>query len=184
MRITGGILGSRRLQSIESDGLRPATDRLRETLFDILVNIIEIDGAAGLDLYAGVGSVGFEAISRGAAGVVFVESDRKVTEVLRRNAAALGVERQCDIRNMRVERFLKIHEGKFDLIFVDPPYALNNTTHEIIAQILARGLVTEAGIICVEHSKSYSPPAELLIRQKVFGSTILSLLKPEIKCLN
>ncbi|MCL4539934.1 MAG: 16S rRNA (guanine(966)-N(2))-methyltransferase RsmD [Bacteroidetes bacterium] len=184
MRITGGILGSRRLLSIDSPKLRPATDRLRETMFDILMNIMDFDGLQGLDLYAGTGSVGFEAISRGAEKVVFVEADRKIAEVLRKNAFALGIEQQCDVRTVRVEKFLKVNEDKFDIVFVDPPYALNNATYGIIDEILSRGAVSGNGIICVEHSKDYSPPLALLVRQKIFGSTILSFLKPETKCQN
>jgi 16S rRNA (guanine966-N2)-methyltransferase len=184
MRITGGILGSRKLQSVDSAKLRPATDRLRETMFNILLNMMDLEGMIGLDLYAGTGSVGFEAISRGARKVVFVEADRKIADVLRRNAAALGIEGQCDIRTVRVEKFLKVNKEKFDIVFVDPPYALNSTTHGIIDELLSSEAVRKTGIICVEHSRYYTPPPSLLIRQKTFGSTLLSFLNPETKCQN
>lgn len=181
MRITGGILRSRRLISIESTKLRPATDRLRETMFNILIHLVDIEGASALDLYAGTGSVGFESISRGATRVVFVESDRKIAGVISRNAEALGVKEVCDVRIMSAERFVSTTDEKFDIAYVDPPYALNDRTHEIIDEIIRRKVVNESGIICVEHSKNYTPPAPLLIRQKSFGSTILSFVKPETK---
>ncbi len=184
MRITGGTLRSRKLLSIESAKLRPATDRLRETMFAIVMNIVDLEGAAVLDLYAGTGSVGFEAVSRGAGRAVFVEADPKIAGVLRRNAIALGVPETCDVRVMKVERFLRINSDQFDVVFVDPPYAVNASTDSIIDKILSSGAVGKSGLICVEHSKSYSPDPSLLIRQKIFGSTMLSLLKPEKKCLN
>lgn len=184
MRITGGTLKSRKLLSLESTKLRPATDRLRETMFAIVTNILELEGARALDLYAGTGSVGFEALSRGAGCAVFVEADAKIAGVLKRNAVALGVSEKCDVRIMKVEKFLALSSDEFDIVFVDPPYAINESTERIISEILSRGAVSESGLICVEHSKSYSPDPSLLFRQKTFGSTILSLLKPEKKCLN
>lgn len=181
MRITGGTLRSRRLLSIDSDKLRPATDRLRETMFDILTNMIDLEEAVALDLYAGTGSVGFETISRGAARVVFVESDRKIASVILKNAEALGVKERCEIRIIKAERFIEAAEQTFDIAYVDPPYALNSRTHEVIDAMLHQGIVRPNGIICVEHSKSYSPPASVVIRQKMFGATILSFIKPERK---
>ncbi len=172
---------SRKLLSIESTKLRPATDRLRVTMFDILRNILDIDGATALDLYAGTGSVGFETISRGAKRVVFVESDRLIAAVIRRNAESLGVLERCDIHLAAAERYVETAREKFDIAYVDPPYALNDRTHEIIDRMLQRQLVNESGIICVEHSKAYEPPPGILMRQKIFGSTILSFIKPETK---
>ena len=150
-----------------------------------------------LDLYAGTGSVGFEAISRGAAMVVFVEADQKIADVLRANATTLNVMDRCEIRVMRVEKYLKSRsEGsysrneRFDIIYIDPPYAINDTTQKIVDDIMAQEIMNKSGIICIEHSKSYSPPPQMLLRQKVFGSTILSFLKPvlqpgeEKKCQN
>jgi 16S rRNA (guanine966-N2)-methyltransferase len=188
MRITGGNLKSRKLLSINSDALRPAMDRLRESMFDILCNLIDFEGATALDLYAGTGSVGFEAISRGAARVVFVEAKPRIAEVLRENAKILEVEDRCEFRLMKVEKYLKIcpeemssEDDKFDVAYIDPPYAINNMTHEIVERIIVQKMVKNSGIICVEHSKEYSPPLSHLFRQKLFGSTILSFIKPEIK---
>lgn len=176
---------SRKLLSIKSDKLRPATDRLRESMFDILSNIIDFNGANALDLYAGTGSVGFETLSRGASHVVFVEANPKVAAVLRENAKSLRVEDKCVIRVMKVEKYLTAFsneivsdDGKFDVVYIDPPYAYNNGTHEIVEQVLIQNLVNKSGIICVEHSKEYSPPLSYLFRQKLFGSTILSFIKP------
>jgi 16S rRNA (guanine(966)-N(2))-methyltransferase RsmD len=181
MRITGGDLRSRRLLTIKSSGLRPATDRLRESMFDILCNLVDFHGTTALDLYAGTGSVGFEAISRGASRVVFVESNHKVAGVLRENASTLGVAGACGIYMMKVENFLKVCTEKFDIVYVDPPYSFNKTTHEIVDRIMERGIVKGSGVLCVEHSRDYSPPPTKLFRQKEFGSTILSFIKLEKK---
>jgi len=188
MRITGGELRSRKLLTTKSDGLRPATDRLRETMFDILSNLMEFEGAIALDLYAGTGSVGFETISRGASRVVFVEANPKVAEVLFQNANDLGIEKKCDIRITKVEKYLNLlsqqadsERTAFDIVYVDPPYAMNNATHQIVDKIISEKTVKHSGVICVEHSKKYSPPPSHLFRQKLFGSTILSFLKPELK---
>ncbi len=151
-------------------------------MFDILVNVLDLEGARALDLYAGTGSVGFEALSRGAAKVVFVEADQKIAGVLRANVNALKLNDLCEIRVMKTEKYLKICSDKFDVVYVDPPYSINDTTHRVVENIIAREIVNESGIICVEHSKRYSPPPRNLLRQKHFGSTILSFIKPEKKC--
>ena len=169
---------SRKLLSVESEKLRPATDRLRETMFDILSNMMDLEGAVALDLYAGTGSVGFETLSRGASKVVFVEADRKIADVLKRNAAELGVRNKCDIRLMKAETFLRMNEDKFDIAYVDPPYAINGSTDRIIDRMISDQIVKDSGVICVEHSKAYVPPPSITIRQKFFGSTILSFIKP------
>ncbi len=148
-------------------------------MFDILSNVIDLEGVHALDLYAGTGSVGFETISRGAAKVVFVEADPKIAGVLHANAIALTVEDRCEIRTMKVEKYLKICDDKFDVVYIDPPYAINDTTQKIVEYITAQKIVNESGIICVEHSKGYSPSLSILLRQKIFGSTILSFIKPE-----
>lgn len=150
-------------------------------MFDILANMLDLEGATALDLYAGIGSVGFETISRGAKRVVFVESDRSIAGIIRKNSDSLGVKERCEIRIMKAERYIETKEETFDIAYVDPPYAFNDRTHLIIDGILEKGIVSESGIICVEHSKRYSPPLPLLIRQKVFGATILSFIKPEKK---
>lgn len=181
MRITGGTLRSRRLLSTESEKLRPATDRLRETMFNILSNMLDMEGISALDLYAGTGSVGFETISRGAGRVVFVESDRKIAAVIGQNADSLGVKDRCEIRIMKAERYLEEAQETFDIAYVDPPYAYNSRTHEIIAGMMRKGIVNDKGIICVEHSKNYCPPPSIVVRQKVFGATILTFIKPEKK---
>lgn len=179
MRITGGAFRGRILWSIKSNKLRPATDRLRETMFNILINMTSIKDSVVLDLYAGTGSVGIEALSRGAAHAVFVESDRRTSAVIKSNLANLGLSERGKVLNIKVEKYISNSEENFDIIFVDPPYSLNKKTSDVISLIMGRKLIKKGGIICIEHSKEYIPPVDFLVRQKKFGSTILSLLKEQ-----
>lgn len=150
-------------------------------MFNILSNMMDLEGVSALDLYAGTGAVGFETLSRGAKRVVFVEADRKIAGVITRNAESLGVNDRCEVRVIKAEKYIESTVDTFDIAYVDPPYAYNSRTHEVIGKMMERGIVSETGIICVEHSESYSPPHSLLVRQKVFGATILSFIKPEKK---
>jgi 16S rRNA (guanine966-N2)-methyltransferase len=102
-------------------GLRPTADRVRETLFNWLQ--MNVPGARCLDLFAGSGALGLEALSRGAAAVTFVDSDRQAVDRLRAALDTLGAGDRADCRCERAERFLAGSEGPFDLIFLDPPFA-------------------------------------------------------------
>jgi 16S rRNA (guanine966-N2)-methyltransferase len=123
MRIIGGTLGSRVLQAPAGWATRPTSDRLRETLFNVLAPRIE--GAIFLDLYAGSGAVGLEALSRRAAAVEFVERDPAALKVLRANLERLGVTRGFRISAAGVREFLRRAKNGtrgFDVVFLDPPY--------------------------------------------------------------
>lgn len=120
MRIIAGRAKGRRLVGPPSDTTRPLTDRVREALFSSLGP--SVSGARVLDLYAGVGSIGLEALSRGAESATFVERDRRVAAVLRKNVDSVGLGGRVVVGD--VNRFLEDEKGQVDLAFVDPPYAL------------------------------------------------------------
>jgi 16S rRNA (guanine(966)-N(2))-methyltransferase RsmD len=120
MRIIAGEFRSRRLKSIPGAATRPTTDRLRETLFDILAP--RIAGATFLDAYAGTGAVGIEALSRGAAHAFFLERHRGALEAIRQNLASLGVERRATVVAGPV--LLNLPKQHAELVFLDPPYDL------------------------------------------------------------
>ena len=120
VRIIGGQWRSRVVRFPDSPGLRPTPDRVRETLFNWLGQ--RLDGLECLDLFAGSGALGFEALSRGASRVVMVESGREAVEALKRSAQDLGAQ-QAVIVSGDALAWLKRGEGRFDLAFVDPPYA-------------------------------------------------------------
>ena len=107
----------------EHKSLRPTTDRARESLFNILNNIIDFEGLKCLDLFAGTGSVGFELISRGANSVSFVESSQMQVKLIEKTAEELGCQSQIEVHMQNAAAYLSEHKGGyFDLIFADPPY--------------------------------------------------------------
>ena len=120
MRVIGGEFRSRRLKSIPGAATRPTPDRLRETLFDILA--FRLEGAVFLDAYAGTGAVGIEALSRGAARAIFLESNRAAAEVIRENLAALGLAARAVV--FQVPAAPALGHQRADIVFLDPPYGL------------------------------------------------------------
>jgi len=122
VRIIGGVLRNSRLPVLDRAGLRPTPDRVRETLFNWLAPIL--DGARCLDLYAGSGALGIEALSRGAAWVDLVEADRDLAANLREQVARLGVADRAHVRAVPAESLLRETPAQpFEIVFVDPPYA-------------------------------------------------------------
>jgi 16S rRNA (guanine966-N2)-methyltransferase len=148
LRIIAGKYKRRTLHSVPGITARPTTDYLKETIFNI---IPDCEGAAFLDLYAGSGSIGLEAISRGAARAVLVEFAHKSIATIISNIDTLGCRNQCQLLRKKVLPFLRKCEEKFDIIFLDPPYdkKLVNVT---IAEIIQKDLLQEGGCIVVEHS--------------------------------
>jgi 16S rRNA (guanine966-N2)-methyltransferase len=122
LRIIAGDFKGRRLQTPATDKVRPTADRVREAWFSILQ--LSIPGARVLDLFAGSGALGFEALSRGAESAVFVENHRASLEVLRANAASLDVTQRVTIHRSDAMRFAeRLQPGQYDVAFADPPYA-------------------------------------------------------------
>jgi len=156
MRIVAGEYRGRALTSPTWDGLRPTSDRLRETLFNILGP--SITGARVLDGYAGTGAIGIEALSRGAAHVTFVERDARAVQLIARNLAAIdpdGTRGRAIIRAGFADAAARLAGAPFDLIIVDPPYA-----HDAAAEALAvaAGLAGAATRVVVEHAARHAAP--------------------------
>ena len=155
MRIIGGWLGSRTVQAPPGLATRPTSDRLRETLFNVLAPRME--GAAFLDLYAGSGAVGMEALSRGAARVVCVERAAPALKVLRTNLARLGVEKAVEVHAGTVSAYLRrgtVGAG-FDVVFLDPPYdaeAEYATTLGLLGGV-ASGVLNAGAVVIAEHRR-------------------------------
>jgi 16S rRNA (guanine966-N2)-methyltransferase len=156
MRIIAGEFKGRRLKVPKWNGLRPTSDKLRETLFNVVAP--RISGARVLDVFAGTGAIGLEALSRGAARVVFVESDRRAAALIHENATLCGVSDRCAIIRDAAERVLlnAIDGDPFDLVLLDPPYE-----HEPLAAALdaaARHLAV-GGLLVLEHASRRQLPA-------------------------
>jgi 16S rRNA (guanine966-N2)-methyltransferase len=153
IRIVGGSLRNSRLEVPELPGLRPTPERVRETLFNWLAPVLE--GARVLDLCAGTGALGIEALSRGAAAAVFVEPDARAARALRDNLARLKVA-GADVAVMDAQGFLCGAARPFDLVFLDPPFAANLWT--ALAQGLEQGgWLAERAWIYVESPRDLAP---------------------------
>ena len=133
------------------DGTRPTTDRVRESLFNVLAAHVELDGAAVLDLYAGSGALGLESISRGAASALFVESDRRAAALIGANVDALGVSNAV-VRCGAVATVLAGGAPRpFDVVFADPPYELSVADVEaVLAALSERGWVADGAVAVVD----------------------------------
>jgi len=153
MRIISGELKSRKIKTIKVSELRPATDRYRETLFNILRHYINFDGIEVLDLYAGTGAVGFEAISRGAKTCTFVEKDFQTYKLIIENASELGIENKLRVIKDTAENFTRKTSDKFDLIFADPPYK-SDTIYIVYQNIINRNLIKDGGVLVIQRSRS------------------------------
>ncbi|WP_091516740.1 MULTISPECIES: 16S rRNA (guanine(966)-N(2))-methyltransferase RsmD [Amycolatopsis] len=157
-RIVAGRAGGRRLR-VPPQGTRPTSERVRESLFNALQAAGELDGARVLDLYAGSGALGLEALSRGAADAVFVESDRRALQVLRGNVAELAL--GGAVRAGQVESVLaQPAEKPFDVVLADPPYALDAGRLGAVLRALADGgWVAEDGLVVVERAQRDGEPS-------------------------
>jgi 16S rRNA (guanine966-N2)-methyltransferase len=154
MRVIAGSLKGRRLKPPTWEGLRPTSDKLRETLFNILAPAIE--GARVLDGYAGTGAVGIEAISRGAAHVTFVERDRRAQALIAENLSACGVRDGYVIIRAGIDRAVTdLAPASFDLVLLDPPY---DAQLEPIVGRVAR-LLAANGALVLEHARRQASPA-------------------------
>lgn len=150
IRIIGGEWKSRQLPFIEVPGLRPTPDRVRETLFNWLQG--RVPEAFCLDLFAGSGAIGFEALSRYAAEVVLVEKHAKVAQQLKENLSSLKLEDEsrASIINKDAAKYLDETEATFDIIFLDPPYR-KDLLPRVLDQIIAKSLLNADGVIYLEH---------------------------------
>lgn len=149
IRITGGENRSRLLETPSTTLTKPTMDRVREAVFSALGDAVK--HARVLDLFAGSGSYGFEALSRGAKEATFVDSSREAVTVIKKNGTALKRE-NIDVKNDDVLSFLSGNPGNFDIIFVDPPYKLE-VYEEVVKLLVERKIVSDNGIIVLESEK-------------------------------
>jgi len=179
MRIITGLYKGRTLKTVPGLSVRPATERVRQTLFNMLVNRVDFDGVQVLDLFAGSGSLGFEALSRGARRVVFVERDSDALKYLEENATVLRCLDAVEIHSADAAQYIQSTSERFDLVFADPPYAYTGTA-SLPEWIFSRGMINDGGYLLIEHSSSlhfedhplYSPGPE-----KKFGRTLVTFFQ-------
>lgn len=173
MRITAGKFKNKQVKTIDSDLIRPTLSKIRESIFNVLQN--EIVDASFLDLFAGSGIVGIEAVSRGAKEAVFIEKNPRHYKLLKENLKGLDFENKTFLGDTTsiIEKF---EENRFDIIFSDPPYKtdLNNKILEIISR---KKLLKDGGILILESNKDEDFSSEIvsfgyeLIKEKTYGDT-------------
>ena len=180
MRIISGIYKSRALQAPKGDQTRPTSDRARETLFNMLVNMTEIDGARVLDLFAGSGAFALEAISRGASSAVCLEKAPQAVSSINLNAMNLGVGTELQIIRSDVYKWLPEAAGLFDVIFADPPYDDPDLPELLPTLIFGSRLLTPDSIVIIEHRSGSTlqiPESAELIRERAAGEANFTFLR-------
>lgn len=183
MHIIAGKFHRRALNAPKGDATRPTSARLRETLFNILQG--EIDGADFLDIFAGSGAMGLEALSRGANKAVFIESNKMALTALEGNIAKLDVSPQTQILfgdYMKMLKRLQSTNRQFDIIFADAPYSMEDALEHILGY--TRDLLKPGGLFFMENTKAIDPAADLhgltLVNSRKSGNTFLHQFKRHI----
>ncbi|MCX8116532.1 MAG: 16S rRNA (guanine(966)-N(2))-methyltransferase RsmD [Desulfobacterota bacterium] len=182
MRVISGSSKGRRLVAPRGQGLRPTSDRVKECLFNL---IGEVEGRVVLDLFAGTGSLGIEALSRGAKRAVFVERAREALRRMKQNLSQCGMEDRAEILPKEVGRAIGLlgRRGEtFDLILMDPPYEEGWIRHTF--EKLKRHPIHRSGaLLVIEHSRREPLPEETggwgLLKQREVGDTVISILRKQ-----
>jgi 16S rRNA (guanine(966)-N(2))-methyltransferase RsmD len=179
MRVIAGSHRGRRLSGPEGTALRPTSDKVRQALFSILGT--QVSGGRFLDLYAGSGAVGIEALSRGASAATFVESDSKAVQLLQKNLRSCQLLDRALVRVGQASTFLERKDwwsGPYDVLFADPPYR-DLDELEVLIHAWRPGLLSERAIVIIEQDSRTELPASIdhaaLIRRYVYGDTTLNL---------
>ncbi len=169
MRVIAGTAGGLRLVAPEGRTVRPTTDRVREAIFNALYSLDALDEVRVLDLFAGTGALGIEALSRGAASAVFVERDRHALACLEQNLETTRFADQAHVRVGDAMAFARTANEEFDLAFLDPPYDFVDWD-DLIDVVPAQRIVVEAGRAIDER------PEWRLDRTKAYGATVVTIM--------
>jgi 16S rRNA (guanine(966)-N(2))-methyltransferase RsmD len=179
MRVIAGSHRGRRLSGPQGTAFRPTSDKVREAIFSILGT--QVSGGRFLDLYAGTGAVGIEALSRGASSVTFVESDPKAVQLLQKNLRTCQLLDRAQVCIEQTAAFLAQKDGwgsPYDVLFADPPYAALDEL-EIMIHAWRPGLLSERATVIIEQDSRTELPASIdhatLVRRYVYGDTALYL---------
>lgn len=177
MRITGGTGKGRTLKVPAGSRVRPTADKVKQALFNILGD--KVRDSLFLDLYCGTGGVGIEAISRGAERAVFVDDARQSLQVTRQNIEQSGFEERATVVPAKAESFLKKASQEFDIVFLDPPYSLDQD--QLLVMLAQSGILKQDSVVVAEHFKKQKSPEQagrlFLYREAVYGDTVLAFYK-------
>ena len=186
MRVIAGKYRSRPLRSLRGMDIRPTSDRLRETLFNVLMagNPAALEGSVWLDLFAGTGAVGIEALSRGAKEVYFVENAAAAADVIRDNLQSLGIRDGFKLLQEELPRAFWRMERQHvaaDVVFIDPPYLMKDAYTSTLRALVDSSLVWAMSVVIAEHEKKFDPGEEFgplrRFRKLAQGSAALSFYR-------
>lgn len=175
MRIISGSRRGHKLAGFEGNKIRPTTDRVKESVFNLIQGFVA--DASVLDLFAGSGALGFEALSRGAGSAVFVDADKASVDVIAKNAAALNFGQSVRIFHTSYQNFFKTSADSFDLIFLDPPYN-KGFIEPVLTDIVENNRLTPNGIIVLESDDTdmhYGFGGLTVIKQKKYGRSYITV---------
>ncbi|WP_458119223.1 16S rRNA (guanine(966)-N(2))-methyltransferase RsmD [Paenibacillus sp. Z6-24] len=183
MRVISGSAKGRPLKAVPGNGTRPTTDKVKEAIFSIIGPYFE--GGTVLDLFAGTGGLGIEALSRGMERGIFIDMEYKSIEVVKGNLKAASLSDQAEVYRNEAGRALKVlakKDAAFDLVFLDPPYRMKNGT-ELMTEMHERHLLNRGATIVLEFESSHRYPEELKhfqgVRQAVYGETTVHVYRYE-----
>jgi len=175
IRVTGGKFRNRQVKTVKTQAVRPTSSKVRESIFNILQG--RVVGSSMLDLFAGSGIMGIEALSRGAEKVTFVEKNPKVYKLLKENLSNFDTEYKVFLTDA-LSALAKLKGAKFDIIFADPPYKLDIIPY-VLQKIKNNDLLAQEGVLVLEHSPDcqFDSTGFEVVKTKVYGDTALTLLK-------
>jgi 16S rRNA (guanine966-N2)-methyltransferase len=183
MRIISGTSKGRRLTTQKGQALRPTSDRVKQSVFNILGN--EVEGKTVLDLFAGTGNLGIEALSRGAKKALFVEKRRQALRLIQKNLFQCGMKDRSEILPKDVRRAISVLHQRgesFDLIIMDPPYE-KGLIQQTLMKLQSHPIHHRDSILIIEHDRREPLPKTVegwnLIRQREMGDTVISFLIPQ-----
>lgn len=177
MRIISGRKRGHKLLEFEGGDVRPTTDRVKESVFNLIQSFVP--DAVCLDMFAGSGALSFEAISRGAERAVCIDSDKRSIDIIKKNALSLGFSEDCDIVNMSCFDYIEGTQEKFDIVFLDPPYN-KNFIEPVLGALLENDILNEDGIIVLESDDTdFHGEFDSLevYRQRKYGRTYITIYK-------
>ena len=181
MRVITGMYKGRTIRTVKDLTVRPATDRVRVTIFNMLEHRMSFSGIRVLDLFAGSGSLGIEALSRGAGHATFVEQHHEAAAYLEENLTLLGCLEQSEIAEMDAYSYCGVARSAYDLVFADPPYGYEQTTG-LPGVIFGNHLVRAGGYLVMEHAHDLHFDASATWDagpEKKFGRTLVTFFRPK-----
>jgi 16S rRNA (guanine966-N2)-methyltransferase len=181
MRIIGGKFRGRKIEQPESEAVRPTKDRTREAVFNIIAELVP--DADVLDLFAGSGAYGLEALSRGARKAVFIEKEREAASAIKRNISSLGVGERAKVITgdvFKAIKELKEEKEAFELVFIDPPYSKGEAKKTLI-KVNHYDILKHSGLVIIEHRTGESLPDSegdvSILKRKTYGNTSISIYR-------